>query len=288
MKQHRLLVAIIALVTFTGFGQTGLTIGTWNIEHLGSGGRGFPEYLGNNGFKSRTDDDLKKIAIFIRDTLSTEIICVQEIGSSEKKSGMSYSDELKKITDNLGKTWKYYLANFVDGDKSNNEMQNAFIYDESKVELKTVFEMSVPDFEVDSASVFDRKPLVGYFIKKGTQDDFVLVNVHLASSQGKYKAHLVAIVTTEGNLKRQLKEHGIEDQDIIILGDFNNDPFNSKNSTIVFDFMKGAKYTDLVNKSFGATRMNKKLTSIIDHVWLSAGAKKHVKQNKATMFRLKI
>lgn len=103
--------------------------------------------------------------------------------------------------------------------------------------------MSVPDFEVDSASVFERKPLVGYFIKKGTQDDFVIVNVHLASRQEKYKAHLVAIVTTEGNLKRQLKEHGIEDQDIIILGDFNNDPFNSKNSTIVFDFMKGAKYT---------------------------------------------
>lgn len=33
--------------------------------------------------------------------------------------------------------------------------------------------------------------------------------------------------------------------------------------------------------------MNKKLTSIIDHVWLSAEAKKHVKQNKATMLRAK-
>lgn len=282
----KVLLIVFGIMAVTAFGQTGLTIATWNIEHLGSGGRGFPE-LPTGTLKDRTEDDYKKIAALIRDSLSLEIVCVQEIGSSKKEAGKSYSNELGKITTNLGSNWKYYLANFVDGDHSNNEMQNAFVYDQSKVELIKVFEMSVPDYEIVDDGLFERKPLVGYFMPKGKEDGFVIVNLHLASGKDNYENHLAAMIIVEQNLKKQMEENGMneKEEDIIILGDFNDNPYEY--SDLMYTYMKDKGYSDMVDASFGSTRMDKKLKSIIDHILLSKSAKKHVSQTKASVYKPK-
>ncbi len=277
---------LLFFIVSSVFGQTGLTIATWNIEHLGSGGRGFPELVGNDALGNRTEEDFKKIASFIKDTLSLEIICVQEIASSKKESGKSYSNELDKITTNLGNDWKYYLANFEGGSSSENEMQNAFVYDQAKVDLKVVFEMEVPNYCIGEKKAFDRKPLIGYFVPKGSQDGFVIINLHLSSGQDNYENHLASMIMVEQNLTGQLKKYGIEnEEDIIILGDFNDNPF--KNSDLIIDYLEEKKYTHMVNKNFGSTRMDTNLKSIIDHIFLSKSAKKHVIQSKANIFKPK-
>ena len=285
---------LILIVGFSSFSFGQLTIATWNIEHLGSSGRGFPE-IKKGKLGDRTAEDYKMIATFIKDSLSLEVICVQEIASSKKESEKSYSDELGQITSNLGTTWKYYLANFEGGGSSENEMQNAFIYNSDKVELKTVFEMDVPNYEIDEKKMFDRKPLIGYFIPNGEQDGFVIVNLHLASGQDNFENHLASMIIVEQNIVLQLKNKGIEkEKDIIILGDFNNNPFALKDngdcckySDLMYKYMAEKGYSDLVDSSFVTTRMNKTLSSIIDHVLISKGAKKHISQNKAQIFKPK-
>ncbi|MES2589239.1 MAG: endonuclease/exonuclease/phosphatase family protein [Bacteroidota bacterium] len=282
------------IVGFTSFSFGQLTIATWNIEHLGSSGRGFPE-IKKGKLGDRTADDYKMIASFIKDSLSLEVICVQEIASSKKESEKSYSDELGKIISNLGTTWKYYLANFEGGGSSENEMQNAFIYNSDKVELKIVFEMDVPNYEIDEKKMFDRKPLIGYFVPKGENDGFIIVNLHMASGQDNFENHLASMIIVEQNLGLQLKKKGIEkEKDIIILGDFNNNPFalNDKggcceHSDLMYKYMEEKGYIDLVDASFGTTRMNKTLSSIIDHVLISKAAKKHISQSKAQIYKPK-
>lgn len=284
MKKYYLQI-LFAILSLSLFAQEGLTISTWNIEHLGSTGRGFPE-LGENALGNRTEDDYKRIASLIRDSLSIEIICVQEIASSKKEAGKSYSNELDKIINNLGTNWKYYLANFQGGNQLNDEMQNAFIYDQSKVELKKVFELIVPDYSIGDKKAFDRKPLVGYFVPKGSEDGFVIVNLHLASGQDNYENHLASMVMIEQNLGTQLKNYGVENEkDIIILGDLNDNPF--KNSDIMVDYLKEKGYIHLIDKSFGSTRMDNNLTSIIDHIFISKNAQKHIVQSKASIYKPK-
>lgn len=257
-RLKQILPLILIVMSFISYGQS-LTIATWNIEHLGSNGRGFPEF-GENAFDRRTNDDYDKIAVLIRDNLSLEIVCAQEISSSYKEAGISYSNELENITKVLGADWKYYLANFRGGNTSEDEMQNAFIYNSNKVELKEVFELNVPDYYIGNKKAFDRKPLIGYFVPKDSDNGFVIVNLHLASGQSNDENHMAAMIMIEQNLGYYLRKNGIDksEKDIIILGDLNDNPFKLKSnskcckySNLMYEYMGEKGYTNLVDKTFG-------------------------------------
>ena len=53
-----------------------IRITTWNIEHLGSTGRGFGGGFGGGTLPLRTDAQLDEIGEFIRDTLQSDVIAV--------------------------------------------------------------------------------------------------------------------------------------------------------------------------------------------------------------------
>lgn len=287
MKPTTLLFAL-AIATYLNQGVCqSITIASWNIEHLGSPGRGFPE---NKGLKPRTDAQLIELASLIRDSLSLEVVCAQEIAISKNNSGKYYSSELERITKNLGSKWKYHVPE-VSGKAAS--MQNAFIYNDAKVHLVSVSEMNLTDTIIGKAKLFDRKPLVGYFHPTNGKDGFVVINLHLASGKDNFKNHFIAIKRILNNLNHHLEKNNINDeQNIIILGDLNDNPFEKKaNGSCckypddLYTFMSQNGYLNLVNASFTSTRMDSRLISIIDHIFISSGAQQHVNQNQANIFR---
>ncbi len=277
-----------------GFAQNKFVrIATWNIEHLGSGGRGFPEI--KTDLPKRQTENFEAIAKLIKDDLKLDLVGVQEVKRSFKRNGKAYSNELYEIVQELGDEWHYYLA-CPEDENADEEMQNAFIYNTKKVRLISAFEMPVPDYNVGPKSLFDRVPLVGYFETleggRGKNEKFIVVNLHLASGQQNDENHLAAMVIVEQNLGYYLGQNDLNNReyDRIILGDFNDNPFKiDKDGDAVYiptmyDYLKLKGYKHLVDASFKSTRMSKNFNSIIDHILVSRTLRDNVKQPLAKMY----
>jgi len=290
--------------------QEKLTITTWNIEHLGSPGRGFGGGFGGFGRGSipprnqqlprRTDDDLKKIAAFIRDDLKSDLLALQEIGITARSRGRSKSEPLDEIVTELegdSGDWSYFLPS-VDETPSKDDAGNeflGFLWNRRKVRLLTVFEMPFENQELAGKSLFDRKPLVGYFdaLKDdgSTGNDFVLVNLHMASGQGHDENHLIAMTLIQFELASALANHAVSESDIIILGDFNDNPSLKKSSgkpefsNAMYVHMDFKGFVDLSTADLKTTRMNSKLNSLIDHILVNKSAQADVLQERATIFK---
>jgi endonuclease/exonuclease/phosphatase family metal-dependent hydrolase len=278
-------------------------IATWNIEHMGSPGRGFPEHVWAN-IGPRTNTDLEAIASLIRDTLELDIVCVQEVAISGKQNGKSSSVHLEKLTELLGSSWKYYLTYTLPENSEEDQMQNAFLYNGSVISLASAFEMPVPKIVVGEKSLFDRLPLVGHFIVSAEEldnNEFVIVNLHLASGQDNDENHLAAMVIVEQNLNNELKDRDILEkretgryalEEKIILGDFNDNPYALKSNgeccqylDLMYDYMEKRQYTDLVTKDVISTRMNANYNSIIDHVMIHRRLKNELTPDKLRIYQ---
>jgi endonuclease/exonuclease/phosphatase family metal-dependent hydrolase len=290
--------------------QEKLTITTWNIEHLGSPGRGFGGGFGGFGLGSipprkqelprRTDTDLKKIAAFIRDDLKSDLLALQEIAITARQRGRSKCEPLDKIVTELegdDGDWSYFLPP-VDETPSKDDAGNeflGFLWNRKRVRLLTVFEMRFENQELAGKALFDRKPLVGYFeaLKDdgSTGSDFVLVNLHMASGQDHDENHLIAMTLIQFELASALANHAVSESDIIILGDFNDNPslkkINGKPefSSALYVHMEFKGYVELSTADLKTTRMNSKLDSLIDHILVSKSAQADVSQERATIFK---
>ena len=98
MKYVALTVYFATLAfTSTGICDTPLTVTTWNIEHLGSPGRGFGGGFGAGSLPLRTDDQLHQIAAFINDDLQSDVLVLQEIGVTRRYRAASQSRPLGVI-----------------------------------------------------------------------------------------------------------------------------------------------------------------------------------------------
>lgn len=289
-------------ITLFSYSQTdSITIATWNLEHLGSDGRGFPEHV-SAGFEARNGWDLRKIARLIKDDLQLDIVCLQEIAITRKQFGKAYSEPLDVLLQKLGGDWAYYVTYTDPCDTDQDKMQNAFLYNSTRVTLKEAFELDVPFYEVGAKQLFDRIPLVGHFTTPQNQSEnqFVLVNLHLASGQGNDENHLAAMVMVEQNLKKALKGRDILEpnrssryalQDVVVLGDFNDNPYALKPNgecckylDLLYQYMNHKNYTDLVTQEIQTTRMNTNFNSTIDHVLVHRSIKKHIGVNKAYVY----
>lgn len=303
-------LAIMCTVCTAGNAQQKLTVTTWNIEHLGSPGRGFGGGFGGFGSRSipprtqqlprRTDDDLGKIAAFIRDDLKSDVLALQEIAITTRQRGRSKCGPLDKIVAELetdGSDWSYFLPP-VDETPSENNAGNeflAFLWNRKRVRLLTVFEMPLENLELAGKSLFDRMPLVGYFetIREdgSAGNDFVLVNLHLASGQDNDENHLIAMTLIQFELAGALAGHAVSESDIIILGDFNDNPSLKKTngdpqySNALYVHMEYKGYVDLSTADLKTTRMNNSLDSLIDHILVNKSARADVLQERATIFK---
>jgi endonuclease/exonuclease/phosphatase family metal-dependent hydrolase len=266
-------------------GQAPITVTTWNIEHLGSGGRGFGGGFGAGALDARTDEQLRDIARLIRDELGSEILAIQEIAVTRVENGRSRSDPLDVISGALGGDWSYFLpATAAVPDEAEN-MFCAFLWNSDRVNALNIFPMGLPNHDLAGGPLFARQPLVGYFeaIRDGAgTNDFVLVNVHLKSGQDNEENHLIAITVIEHGLTDALEHRQIRESDRIILGDFNDTPYartaagHPRYSSALYQHMAFKKYVDLVTDETGATRMDDNLTSIIDHVLVSSSSQQHM------------
>lgn len=278
-----------------------ITIATWNLEHLGSDGRGFPEHV-SEGFTFRTPSDLRKIARLLDNELEFDIVCLQEISVSRKQFGKAFSDQLDILVEKLGSNWAYYLSYTGPCDTDQDKMQNAFLYNTSRVTLKEAFELDVPFYKVGGKQLYDRIPLIGHFsMKENPQENqFVLVNLHLASGQNNDENHLAAMVMVEQNLREALKNRDILEpnrtsryalEDVVFLGDFNDNPYAlkpngacCKNLDFLYQYMARKYYSNLVTVEMETTRMNKNYNSTIDHILIHRSLKKYVNVSKAYVY----
>ena len=271
-------------------GSVEIRVATWNIEHLGSAGRG-SRGIGKGDLGRRTDEQLAAIATFIKKVLGTDIIALQEVVLKLSATGC-VCEPLEKIATELGEDWRYVAASPKDAAPNPEDARNlhtAFLWNSRKVRLRASFSLDMPDIEVGGVRAFARRPLAGYFqaLKDGQgTNDFLLVNVHFERGQDNDENHLVAMVMLERALKGFLKDHGVKEPDRIILGDFNDNPFVKKDNGVpkytdlMYRYMKWKKFTDLVTEETGFTRMDKNRDSIIDHVLVNDSAARHLVANK--------
>ena len=264
-----------------------IRITTWNIEHLGSTGRGFGGGFGNGNLPLRTNAQLDEIAEFIRDTLQSDVIAVQEIA----KTGPNHTSlELDHITAHMGANWEYFIADVPD----DSDMVNGFIWNTDTVTVLSQFTIDLPNIELAGKNLFDRMP-VGLYLElnePGQTDrtDIVLINVHLASGQGNDENHAIAMIAIEHVLNSTLRDNQIAESDRVILGDYNDNPHalttagSLSHIQTLYQHMARKRYVDLVPESMEFTRMNDNLTSLIDHIMANSSARNDILESEAERF----
>ena len=150
MKKINLLISVFLFSISIGYAQSSLTISTWNLEHLGSKGRGPARNL-----PLRTSDQITEIAKLINTEIKSDLLAVQEIALTHMEGEIKRNDKLDLLIKNLGPNWKYIIGS------SNGEiqigtaplnMQNAFIWNASKVKLITAFELTLSDYGIEFSS----------------------------------------------------------------------------------------------------------------------------------------
>jgi endonuclease/exonuclease/phosphatase family metal-dependent hydrolase len=180
-----------------------LRLGAWNLEHFGS--RSDPP---------RTDEDMQATADFIRG-LGVQVLAVCEINGEKP---------LKDLVKRIGPDWKFVLGT---SGRLGQEGQVApgILWDDSRVEMLGAGELSELAGRLPSGVVFHREPVVGAFRDRAGGPDFRVVSVHLKAGRTPEDFERR---TAEGKSLRSYLEKLVadsnEDNDIVVLGDFNHDP----------------------------------------------------------------
>jgi endonuclease/exonuclease/phosphatase family metal-dependent hydrolase len=180
-----------------------LRLGAWNLEHFGS--RNDPP---------RTDEDVQAIADFIRD-LDVQVLAVSEI-NGEKPLG--------ELVKRIGPEWKFVLGTSGQVGQE-GQVAPGVLWDDSRVEMLGAGELSELSERGASGLVFHRAPVVATFRDRAGGPDFRVVSVHLKAGRTPEDFDRR---TEEGKSLRSYLEQLVsaenQDDDIVVLGDFNHDP----------------------------------------------------------------
>lgn len=192
--------------------QPRLRIGTWNIENFG--GRR----------EKREDADFERIGDFIKNDLKVDVLALQEINGVEP---------LQRLTKVMGSNWSFLIGSSgkIGRTKASRQIGVAFLYDTTKVELLHAHELNeLPRKSSEGDWIFHRVPLVATFRHKSGGIDFRAVSVHFKAGRlnlkrsAKDSAKRQAEVTFLAKRLQDLLAREGEDQDLIVLGDYNSDP----------------------------------------------------------------
>ena len=284
--------------------QESIKVATWNLEHLGITNNSNKKVRGgmagchSKKFPMRTSAQLDSIALLIQER-DLDVIALQEIHQYNGDC-----KQLSKIKKKLGNDWKYEVSEM----KSNHDgfstgmskMQTAFLWNSKKVKLDTIFNIYFPEKEVQSSDLHDRPPLVAKFtcLKNDQKmNDFVLVNLHLASGQSKRRNKAIAMVQIVTKVETMLlsSDYWLEntsskkvEDDVIFLGDFNHDPWDVNDDKLHSFMTKGFTindYRNLLNKDESCTRMNTRFSSRIDHIYVSEGVEEYLEYDYAKLWK---
>src|SRR5262245_37193771 len=194
-----------------------LAIGTWNLEFLGA-----PANL-RNDTPPRTDADLEAIGQKVKQ-LGVAVLAVQEICGEAP---------LQQVTASIGRTWTFVLGTTGGWDDGKTAQNIGFLYDNAVVELLSAEELLAFPRQQEGVPIFHRVPVTVCFRVRATGFDFRMVTVHLKAgqkAQDEQKRRLEATIL-HGWLQQLQKTPG-EDQDIVLLGDFNS-TYGSEPETVL-------------------------------------------------------
>ena len=182
-------------------------VGTWNLEFYGAD----PKFRRDT--PPRDDADQERIAERIR-ALGVAVLAVQEI------CGAAPLDDLAR---RIGPTWRPVLGTTGKWTDGRTQQAVGFLYDSAALILVHAEELLDFPSEIDGLNVFHRKPVTACFRHRGSGMDFRLVTVHLkAGRKARDLAKRRAEADTLHAWIRKLQADDREDQDIVILGDFNS------------------------------------------------------------------
>jgi endonuclease/exonuclease/phosphatase family metal-dependent hydrolase len=180
-----------------------LRLGAWNLEHFGS--RNDPP---------RTDADVQAIADYIRD-LDVQVLAVSEINGEKP---------LTELVKCIGPEWKFVLGTSGHVGQE-GQVAPGVLWDNSRVEMLGAGELSELSERGSAGLVFHRAPVVAAFRERAGGPDFRVVSVHLKAGRTPEDFDRR---TAEGKSLRayleKLASDESQDDDIVVLGDFNHDP----------------------------------------------------------------
>jgi endonuclease/exonuclease/phosphatase family metal-dependent hydrolase len=181
-----------------------LRVGTWNLEQLGF--RGDPK---------RPDDAIARIADHVRE-LGVDVLAVQEIGGPKP---------LAELTRALGESWEFVVGTtggFRGGDAP-GRISVGFVFDTTRVTLLVAEELAGLPQQVEGTPIFHRVPVSATFRTSNGGLDFRAVVVHLKAGRTPADAakRVLEVAALRRLLDTTLARDG-EDQDLVVLGDFNH------------------------------------------------------------------
>lgn len=181
-------------------------VGTWNLEFLGADGNF------RNNLPNRDDRDLALLGKKVRE-LGVVALAVQEVNDEAT---------LRKVAAAAGPAWDCLLGTSGEWDDKKTAQRVGFLWDTAAVELVHCEELLQLPREFEGKPIFHRVPVTGVFRHVGTRADFRLVTVHLKAGRkpdDEQKRRGESTLLAQW-LDRLAQTPG-EDQDVVLLGDFN-------------------------------------------------------------------
>lgn len=213
---QRTLVPLLLASLLAAQGEGRLRLGTWNLEFFGGPAsmRSFTEPgKERREVPPRDETDVQRIGQTLKE-LDVRVLAVQEIGGEEALAGLAAA---------TGPNWRSLLGT-SGGWNDGKAMQGiGFVWDSERVELLYAEELNAFPREQDGVPIFHRVPVTACFRDKRTGLDFRAVVVHLKAGRAaddKKKRRLEATILRDWIVTLQSSKN--EDQDVVVLGDFNS------------------------------------------------------------------
>lgn len=188
-----------------------LILGTWNIQAFGS------FYYGWDENPRSPKRNLRGLAIIAEIVKQYDIIAIQEV--KRDTSGLRFL-----LDEFLGSDWDVLLSDVTAGEKGNTERM-AYIYDNRRVRPSGLAgEIVLPRSGLDSPiEQFDRTPYLASFTAGGAKFMVISAHIRYGDIPEARIPELTAIANFTADEIRGRIASGVEEQNPIMLGDFNID-----------------------------------------------------------------
>ncbi len=192
---------VIPLLVASAFAQDHIRVGSWNLEHFGA------------RKNRRVGSDYSAIADFIR-KMEVDVLGVQEIRTQAA---------LELLVSSLGENWSFVLGTSGGFSDGTGGIRVGFLWNKQRIDLVQAEELLQLPSEENGLNIFHRKPVSAVFRAKGGGVDFRAITVHFKASRGaKNEAKRKAEARNLRKYIEQLQKRPGEDQDIVVVGDFNH------------------------------------------------------------------
>jgi endonuclease/exonuclease/phosphatase family metal-dependent hydrolase len=221
--RYLITVALVFCSVVCSYGQGVIRVGAWNIEHLGSKySRDYPKERLSHGYGiARKPADIARVI----KNLNVDVLALTEIDDNDQDSNARSNSILDEaftiLNDDTNSDWVYEL--FAKKKRGQETQLTGIAWNKTRIKREgRRLRIPVVDLERNRYSEWDRHPHAMKFTRGEGRTDFVVVPIHMKA--GFYEEHDIRQRQLEAtSLKQELPEieAHFNDQDIILIGDFN-------------------------------------------------------------------